>query len=661
MTRYALVVGIADYDSLPSLTKPTRDAEAVAQRLEKHGDFKVERFPKRWNPDKDCYEVAQERLTGKQLGQALREFLQKQARGSDALIYFGGHGITIKDELGQQKGYLAASDCTIVMEGKQIVGQQHGVALDSLNCLISEADLKSLVVLLDCCHAEYFLESHSIRQILSAFTYKPDCHLIAACRNFEFTYQGGRYGWGHSAFTTVLLEGLLPENAGSDGQVRVDELFAFISRKPEDKELRRDRGDSEYPIWMGSGNSLTLVSYPPKHTPRKAGVTCPYQGLLPFDRPSARFFFGRKPVIQNLRQKLEEGNFVLAIGAAGSGKSSAVQAGLIPLLEASSWRVLEPIVPGSEPVAQLKRALAALVQALHARELDELIDSAPDLQPVIQLLPGSERVLLVVDQFEEVFAVCSQPADRHRFIQLLTRISQIPSRRLATVILLRADFLEPCLDYPLLTALIQERAVYIPPLVGDSLQQAIACPAALSGFPLETGLLEAILEDVSQEKSGLSKLQFALTQLWHQRDRHTRQLTLALYRQLGGVSSALNRHAEQLYSSLKPQQQDWVKQIFLQLVREGTGCHDMPQRQPKSQLLAIAGESPDQRLALSDSLDRLVAEGLLATGESATGEVWVELAGVALMDGWERFAQWRQEYRCQRLCGGAGEVVAAPE
>jgi hypothetical protein len=87
----------------------------------------------------------------------------------------------------------------------------------------------------------------------------------------------------------------------------------------------------------------------------------------------------------------------------------------------------------------------------------------------------------------------------------------------------------------------------------------------------------------------------------------------------------------------------------------------MPQRQPKSQLLAIAGESPDQRLALSDSLDRLVAEGLLATGESATGEVWVELAGVALIEGWERFAQWRQEYRCQRLCGGAGEVVAAPD
>jgi hypothetical protein len=294
MTRYALVVGIADYDSLPSLTKPTRDAEAVAQRLEKHGDFKVERFPKRWNPDKNCYEVAQERLTGKQLGQALREFLQKQARGSDALIYFGGHGITITDELGQQKGYLAASDCTIFMEGKQIVGQQHGVALDSLNCLISKADLNSLVVLLDCCHAEYFLESHSIRQTLSAFTYKPDSHLIAACRSFEFASGGGRYGWGHSAFTTALLEGLLPENAGSDGLVRVDELFAFISRKLEEKELRTEKGDSERPIWMGSGNSLTLVSYLPKHTPRKAGVTCPYQGLQPFAPASARFFFGRK-------------------------------------------------------------------------------------------------------------------------------------------------------------------------------------------------------------------------------------------------------------------------------------------------------------------------------------------------------------------------------
>ncbi|MBD2042661.1 caspase family protein [Microcoleus sp. FACHB-672] len=645
MTRYALVVGITDYDGLPSLTKPIRDAEAVAQRLEKHGDFQVERLPKRWNPEKECYEVAQERVTGKQLGRVLLEFLQKQAAGSDALIYFSGHGITVFDELDRQKGYLAASDCTIKMEGKQIVAQQHGVALDSLNYVISQADLSSLVVLLDCCHADYFLEGDSIRKTLSVFTYKPDCHLIAACRSFANVDVARSYGKGYSAFTTALLEGLLPENAGSDGQVSIDELFGFISRKLEDINLHREEGEYQQPIWMSSGRSLSIVSYPPKQTPPAAGETCPYQGLLPFDRTSADFFFGRREVIQMIRQKLEVANFVPVIGASGSGKSSVIQAGLIPLLETSSWRVLE-MLPGNEPVAELKRTFSQLLPASDAEKVDSLVDKAPDLDWLMKHLPISERVLLVVDRFEEVFAVCSEPATRNRFIQLLTQVAEISSRQLAIVITMQADFIALCLHEPSLIQLIQDWAVYIPPLVGKDLEQAITAPAILQGYELESGLLETILQDITKEKNYLPLLQFTLTQLWEERDQQSHQLTLNKDRQLGGVLGAIDQYAEQFYQSLTQQEQDWLKRIFLNLVSFGTNIKDIRRRVPKSQLLELAGTNSASRQLISDLLDRLIEANLLVINE----DEWVDLAHEALMDKWKRFAKWRLESWRQLQC-----------
>ena len=200
MARYALVVGIAEYgNSSLNLTKPTIDAEAVAQLLEQHGNFQeVKRLPRRWNRDRNCYEVAQKRLTGIDFGKALREFLLEQAVKSEALIYFSGHGITVSDILGRQKGYLATSDCTIETIEK------HGIALDSLNALIREADLSSLVVLLDCCHSGYFLERNLVEQTLTAFSSRKDYYLITACRSFEKAYESEQY----SALTEALLKGL---------------------------------------------------------------------------------------------------------------------------------------------------------------------------------------------------------------------------------------------------------------------------------------------------------------------------------------------------------------------------------------------------------------------------------------------------------------------
>ena len=626
MARYALVIGVAAYNNFRNLEKAVTDAEAIAQLLERQGNFQeVKRLPAKWLKDESRWVVgADKKLTGKELGHALRTFLLKQAAKNEAVIYFAGHGFPASSCMGVEQGYLATSDCS--EDGR------NAIPLRDFNTLMVESDLSSLVVMLDCCYAGTLLERQLLEPTFTAFNTKRDYYLITACRGFQKAYEGVEHG----VFTGAILKGLAAANADEKGQVSGDRLFDCIA-----SELK---GSGQEPIRMGWGRSLTLVQYQPKKTEIVVDETCPYQGLEAFGKEQARFFFGREKVVQLLMEKLGQANFVPIIGASGSGKSSVVRAGLITQLEKNGWRVLEPILPGDEPLAELKTVLIELFGRTQGREVYSLVKT-DGLRPVIERLSGSERLLLVVDQFEEVFTLVPEDKEeeKRRFIDVLTQVAETPASPLAIVITMRADFLEPCLSYESLTRLIQNQAVYIPLLVGAELEEAIAKPAELQGYHLETGLLGAILQDVGQEKGCLPLLQFVLRELWEERDRQTHQLTLAKYHELGGVIGALERHAEQLYQSFTQQQPKWVKRIFLKLVRTGENGKDTRQRQPKSKLLGIAGDNSANREALSDALEKLIWGRLLVS--DSEGEDWIDLAHEALMGAWKRFAQWRKEDR----------------
>lgn len=634
--RDALVIGINKYNHIPNLQYATADAEAISQILEQHGNFEVERLPKYWNQDSNKYEVAEEPLTSKELGQALREFLLGKQKGTEALIYFSGHGASVPDVLGEQKGYIVTSDCN------PTTIDTYGIPLDSLNELIRKADLKSLIVILDCCHAGYILEANLVKQTLSVFRSQTNYYLMAACGGSEVTYEGSIAGGGHGLFTHSLLEGLLKKNAGSDGQVSVDGLFDFICSQLRNQNFYRQ----VEPIRMGSGQSIPLVRYKSKQISVVIDETCPYQGLKAFNKSNSQFFFGRIQLIQILKEKLEESNFVPLIGASGSGKSSVVRAGLIPELEGYGWKILEPILPGNEPLLKLKQTFTQLFQKTTKKQENfKLIEQLLDLQLLIERLPGKERFLLVVDQFEEVFTLCTNEAEKRRFIDLLTEVTRIPTSRLAIVITMRADFLEPCLDYPLLNQLIEKYLILMPSLRGANLQQAIEEPARLQGYELERGLLGEILHDIGQERGSLPLLQFSLTQLWEVRNQQNHKLTVTQYKKLGGVIGSLNTHAEKIYQSLTKQEQDWVKWIFLRLVQTHIDGKDTRQRQPRLKVLGIIGDNLENRKSLGDVLDRLIAGRLLVTGQDITGEAWIDLTHEALIKGWERFNNWLEEDR----------------
>ena len=459
------------------------------------------------------------------------------------------------------------------------------------------------------------------------------------------------------------------KNVDKDGNVTGDSLSAFI--KPA---LKRS---SQEPLSMGYGGSITLVSYQPSKA--VAAIVdavgepiCPYQGLQAFTAEQQAFFFGRQRTVEDIRQRLEQQPFVPVIGASGSGKSSVVRAGLMPWLAATGWQILDPIKPGFDPLAALRAVFEPFFPRSNRdiQQLHQLIKTDPDPLPaLVKRLSDAtttadqetpERFLLVVDQFEEVFTLCPDEGDCQRFIDLLTQVVNLPDARLAVVITMRADFLEPCLRYPALHQLIQSQWVLMPLLTGLDLRDAIVEPAKRQGYSVEERLLFKIQDDVGKEPGFLPLLEFALTKLWEQRDTEQKLLTLEQYENLGGLTGALNLHAEQVYhfrdferdTPTEPrseQEQTWIKRVFLRLVRTGEAEKDTRQRRPKPELLAIADADRDAQDLLRGLLEDdggLVQGRLLVTGqEQVSLDSWVDLAHEALLDGWTRFAEWRKSDR----------------
>ncbi len=395
----------------------------------------------------------------------------------------------------------------------------------------------------------------------------------------------------------------------------------------------------------------------------KGKLVCPYQGLLAFTKKERPFFFGRQAVVKEIANKLIQGmQFIPLIGASGSGKSSVVLAGLVPWLEEKGWEVLEPpIKPGTTPLERLEKVLwKYFLEEEQEQLLKECIydESSEGLKLLLECFSGGQH-LLVVDQFEELFTV-AQPQQRDRFIQLITQVAEFLNSPLAIVTTMRADFLEPCLNYDSLRQLIEEDAKYLPTLTGKNLIDVICEPAKRQGYEVTEELLNQIFTDIKQEPGFLPLLEFALTQLWEQRDEEKHQLTLKGYDAIGGIVGALNRHADKVYQYRdykKDSPQDeraeaekvLIKRIFLNLLQIGEREKDTRMRQPKTEILSLVGDNLEEQEILRELIEGkqgLVKGRLLVTGESERGgEAWVDLAHEALIEGWEKLKEWRTETR----------------
>jgi len=404
-----------------------------------------------------------------------------------------------------------------------------------------------------------------------------------------------------------------------------------------------------------------LRQRPPVDAAALSDAPCPYRGLDAFREEDAPVFAGREAISAELQRLVERQSLVVLIGPSGSGKSSIVQAGLLPRLRASrapavTWDALT-FSPGDDPFFALASTLLPLLdpdlgptdrlterRRLAASLADGSVPLHDPLDDLRTRAGGYERLLLVVDQFEEVCTL-TQPALRRVFAEALLRLAE--RERVCVLLTLRADFYEPTirlsrafsdrLGQALLNVVAMER---------EDLRRAVAMPAEQVGVRFQPGLVDTILDDVGDEAGRLPLLEFALLQLWQQRTAG--ELTLETYRAIGGASGALAQHARAVYARLAPDEQATVRRLLLRLIVPGDGTTTSPHTRQRVPLADLVGRPRDDHdTARLERLIRVLVDARLVTTSTdpLSGVRSVELTHEALIRSWDDLAGWIEAER----------------
>lgn len=383
----------------------------------------------------------------------------------------------------------------------------------------------------------------------------------------------------------------------------------------------------------------------------------PYKGLRAFRETEAADFFGRERLIQELLSRLSEpgqqAHFLAVVGPSGCGKTSVVRAGLVPALHRSALAAgyrqsIRVLLPGSRPFQRLAVALCdrnqtqvAPIAQLLAQHDDGLIQAIELLYP----LDTRAELILVIDQFEEIFTLMSDEQARSRLLKNLMTAVEAPGARLRLIITLRADFYDRPLSYPGFAELLSQRTIMVMPLTSEELLRAIVRPAQRVGVDISDELLAALLHDVGNHPGALPFLQFALTEVFSRREG--RQLSLEAYTISGGVKAALVNRADNLFMHFNSMCQAAARQLFLRLITLGEGTEDTRRRVRHTELLSVYSASDDpESQCMQHVIERYGHYRLLSfDSDPMTHEPTVEIAHEALLQRWERLQHWLESSR----------------
>ncbi len=371
---------------------------------------------------------------------------------------------------------------------------------------------------------------------------------------------------------------------------------------------------------------------------------CPYLGLNAFQETNSDLFFGRETIINELQELVNQNSFIPLVGASGSGKSSVIFAGLIPTLRQDTnqnWRI-SWFRPNNNPFDGLARAISQLTNNSYNRlqELQLEIDLENDPNAISNFLNNisrnsnySSHLLLVIDQFEELFTICNQ-SQREIFLNsLLTAIKTV--EELTVIITLRADFLSYLLHTVEWGELLQQYPPqYITSMNREQLKSAIIKPAAFNGVKLENKLVDQLIDDVYHEAGYLPLLQFTLTELWKQQKKGW--LTYEDYQTIGGVKTALANYAESVYQQFYQEEREKVKKIFLQLVTLKEN------NEPTRKVINNDHTFIRENWLL---ITRLASSRLIITNSLDIGKETLEISHEKLITAWPRYYQWIQNHQ----------------
>lgn len=370
---------------------------------------------------------------------------------------------------------------------------------------------------------------------------------------------------------------------------------------------------------------------------KRSGAKPPYVGLFAFGEADAAYFFGREKLTGALVEHLKEKRLLVLFGASGSGKSSVLRAGVLPAFPGVSSLVF---TPGPNPLEECAVRLAARAGVAPGPVRAELAAEPGTFHRMVrQILAGrqesdsaADELLVVVDQFEEVFTLCSDAQERQRFVASLVHAAQAPDSRTRVAIAVRSDFYTHCTRLAGLVEALPHAHHPVGPMTAEELRAAIVQPAARSRLTVEGALLTALTADAHGRPGALPLLSHALLETW--KLRRGNALTLAGYRAAGGIEGALTQTAEKFYNALNESRQRAARRLFLRLVALGEGTEDTKRRVPRQEL----DSGPDTGFVVEQA-----TRARLLTADADH----VEIAHEALIRCWPRLGGWLEEDRGQ--------------
>ncbi|MGH3866897.1 MAG: caspase, EACC1-associated type [Pseudonocardiaceae bacterium] len=625
-----------------------------------------------------------------QLGVALAE--EAEQATEVLLFYYVGHGVISPG--GQLYVATGATD-------RRPTRLTHtALAYSAVREALLASKAQSLIVVLDCCFSGRAVETLGAGEEIADLAAVHGGYVLAAASREEMALAPA--GQPHTAFTGEFIRLLTDGDPQAPLRITLRHMFDSLERAALARNFPRPRQ-------RASGTIADLVlctnpAYQPPHqqpTPlpegNSAGDLCPYPGLAAFGPAQAQWFFGRENLCAELLRQLGRGmdqpGPVVVVGPSGSGKSSLLRAGLLPALAhgvlpvvgSRSWPRLV-LTPTGDPLGELATKLAEITGG--CPPLPHNVADAPHwfITAARALLreraggadAGRARLVVVVDQLEELFTVCAQEPARQTFLATLCAAAtgNADGEPPVLVVLgMRADFYGRLAAYPALRPALQDAQLIVGPMSPTELGAAITKPAELVGLTLQPGLPELLLRDLGVTEEAESEvgghaagalplLAHALRATWDQRSDHT--LTVAGYQATGGIQGAVATTAEGVHHCLDEAGRDTLRRLMLRLVQVGDGTEDTRRRVPRTGLIQGLAD-PEGAARVLDALtgarlvivDAQARRAAVDDDRTPVAEDTVEIIHEALLRAWPRLRAWIDTDRAGNLTHQQLEDAAA--
>jgi WD40 repeat protein len=638
----ALLIGIDQYtNAIPQLETAVTDASAIARLLrDLHGY--------------DVVSCCDGHATLAELRGLLGGLASQVGPNDRFLFYFAGHGVAEESDDGSgPQGYLIPQDARREDVGTFLPMAEVQAHLERLRC-------QHMLVLLDCCFAGAFRWTGTrnlavrrpklYRERYERYLREPAWQVLTSTAHDERALDvlagrviGTRAMQGrHSPFASALLEALRGAadlavgDVNGDGVILASELHLYLESSMEKLETATGRPQQRPMLWsLGGRDKGQYLFYVPGRQPNLplalelTEKNNPYRGLAFYDEGDKDLFFGRGELADELTAQVVAQALTVVVGTSGAGKSSLVRAGLVPRLRAragENWLILPAVRPGHAPAAALRQLSTALGGG------DAWLEQAT--ASYCRANPGT-RLLLLIDQLEELVTMGAGPEQEHAFLEMLGRAVGSAAGQVHAVLVMRSDF-EPHFTESIFKRYGLGTRFFVRPMTRQELREAVEGPAMERVLSFEPpSLLDLLVNEVVEMPGALPLLSFTLSEMYRayiRRAGDDRSLTESDYRAVGEVAGALSQRGDALYRELDDAHQATLRRVMLRMLTFEGG--EAARRRVLRSEMTYGDAAEDGRV--QEVLRRLLEARLVVTGQDTQGEAYVEPAHDKLVLGWRR-------------------------